>query len=173
MGIRPLYIENAVMAGGNIMKLEDICKMNNELIVKESETFVFLKKLYDHAVESLDKVPESFVKEVIEKARHTGATLEEIFISEGWMHEKGTTRVNLGGFNEETRAEFGDTYLIKEEAFDSDDFAVLFYFDDASIVGFLDMEYSRFNNSELKKIFGESLIECSPSEIKIAVKAFK
>ena len=57
------------------MKMADICKMNNEMIVKESEDFVFLKKLYDHAVVALDTVQESFVKEIIENARRVGATM--------------------------------------------------------------------------------------------------
>ena len=155
------------------MKMVDICKMNNDMIVKESEGFVLLKKLYDHAVEALNKVPESFVKEVIENSRRAGATMENIFISDGWMHEKGITRVNFGGFNDETEDEFGDTYLIEGDTFNPNYYAVLFYFDDAYTVGFLDMEYSRFKPEELRRIFGNSLIECSTSEIKIAVKCFE
>lgn len=57
--------------------------------------------------------------------------------------------------------------------FEPDYFAVKFYFDDASTVGFVDMEYNRFKPEELKRIFGESLMECSTDEIKIAVKCFK
>ena len=155
------------------MKMVDICKMNNDMIVKESEGFVLLKKLYDHAVEALNKVPESFVKELIENARRAGATMEDIFISDGWMHEKGITRVNFGGFNDETEDEFGDTYSIEGDTFNPNYYAVLFYFDDAYTVGFLDMEYSRFKPEEMRRIFGNSLIECSTSEIKIAVKCFE
>ncbi len=155
------------------MKMADICKMNNEMIVKESEDFVFLKKLYDHAVVALDTVPESFVKEIIENARRVGATMEEVFISDSWEHQKGTTYVNFSGFNEETEEDFGDTYIIKGDTFEPDYFAVKFYFDDESTVGFVDMEYNRFKPEELKRIFGESLMECSTDEIKIAVKCFK
>lgn len=155
------------------MKMVNICKMNNEMIVKESEDFVLLKRLYDHAVEALDKVPESFVKDVIENARRAGATMENIFISDGWMHKKGITHVSFEGFNDETEDEFEAAYSIEGDTFDPDDFAVLFYFDDAGTVGFLDMEYSRFKPEELKRIFGKNLIECSTSEIKIAKKCFE
>lgn len=155
------------------MKMADICKMNNEMIVKESEDFVFLKKLYDHAVVALDTVPESFVKEIIENARRVGAILEEVFISDSWKHQKGITYVNFSGFNEETEEDFGDNYIIEGDTFEPNYFAVKFYFDDASTVGFVDMEYDRFKPEELKRIFGESLMECSTDEIKIAVKCFK
>lgn len=168
------------------MKISDIRKMNNA-IIRNSEDFVFFKKLYEHCVSVIDAVPESFVKEVLEEANQLRVPLQSVCVSQ----EAEVIEVSFWGVSRVTEEEFVKIYSTDNSTLDFQNILVFFNFDDEGTIRFYDNmsecgEYdssfteksqtgfeTRFNPENIERIFGKSLIKHECNSFYVVAKCFE
>lgn len=152
------------------MKIADIRKLNNE-VVKNCEEFVFLKKLYEHSLKVIDKVPKSFVNDVLEEANRLKMRMETVHVGKEFQEETKTsvTYVSFTGYSVE------DDFIrsFKVNNFDLfGDYGVVFEFDDENAVSFY-LSDEIFSVENIKRIFGKELLEVDHLMCRVSVKCFE
>ena len=153
------------------MKMADIRKLNNE-IVKNSEEYVFLKKLYEHCLSVLDKVPESFVNEVLEEANKLQIPMEKMYFYQFYQHNTLVTCVSFCGYSEELEEEFDKKIMVDASGFKFRGVDMALYFDDENTVTFSDGN-GYLSEENIKRVFGKKLLRAECEIYDVSVKCFE